>query len=154
MAQVSAVSAMGFAEGPSHTNWKKVASIVLWWFVGFFCVLGATYALLAQGVPCHLVSFCISFPLSCSSACASCFLFMFSHLFIFILFACCLGFLSPFGLLVPSPDFFPQYFHVHGFPPAAPLFMCCATVCTCSQTAVLLYTTLVLSYCSIPIHSI
>ena len=47
--QVCAVSAMGFAEGPSHTNWKKVATILLWWFLGFFCVCGATYVLVAQG---------------------------------------------------------------------------------------------------------
>ena len=48
--QVCAVSAIGFAEGPSHTNWKKVVTIMLWWFVGFFCVCGATYVLVAQGV--------------------------------------------------------------------------------------------------------
>ena len=47
--QVCAVSAIGFAEGPSHTNWKKVATILLWWFLGFFCVCGATYILVAQG---------------------------------------------------------------------------------------------------------
>ena len=47
--QVCAVSAIGFAEGPSHTNWKKVATILLWWFLGFFCVCGATYVLVAQG---------------------------------------------------------------------------------------------------------
>ncbi|KAL0050078.1 hypothetical protein WJX82_004015 [Trebouxia sp. C0006] len=47
---VCAVSAIGFAEGPSHTNWKKVATILLWWFLGFFCVCGATYVLVAQGM--------------------------------------------------------------------------------------------------------
>lgn len=52
MLQVCAVAALGFAEGPSHTNWRKAVTILVWWFVGFFCVLGATYALVAQGIFC------------------------------------------------------------------------------------------------------
>ncbi len=56
--QVCAVSAIGFAEGPSHTNWKKVATILLWWFVGFFCVCGATYVLVAQGAVISLLLLC------------------------------------------------------------------------------------------------
>ena len=38
-----------FTEGSSHVNWRKVAQTLTWWFLGFFCVLFATYALVAQG---------------------------------------------------------------------------------------------------------
>jgi len=47
--QVFAVTSVGFAEGYSHVNWKKLAAILVWWFLGFFCVLLAMYALVAQG---------------------------------------------------------------------------------------------------------
>ena len=40
---------VGFTEGSGHVNWRVVATHVMWWFMGFFAVLLATYALVAQG---------------------------------------------------------------------------------------------------------
>ena len=47
--QVSAVTAVGVAEGTSHVNWRMLARILLWWITGFVIVLLATSVLVAQG---------------------------------------------------------------------------------------------------------
>ena len=49
LVQVAAVTIVGFTEGSGHVNWRVVATHVMWWFMGFFAVLLATYALVAQG---------------------------------------------------------------------------------------------------------
>ena len=47
--QVSAVAAVGIAEGTSHVNWRLLAKILLWWIVGFCLTVATTCALIAQG---------------------------------------------------------------------------------------------------------
>lgn len=47
--QVAAVATVGFTEGSSHVNWRVCRNHLVWWFLGFIAVLGATYALVAQG---------------------------------------------------------------------------------------------------------
>ena len=47
--QVSAVAAVGIAEGTSHVNWRLLAKILLWWIVGFCLTVVTTSALIAQG---------------------------------------------------------------------------------------------------------
>ncbi|DBA68444.1 TPA: hypothetical protein ACH3X2_013739 [Trebouxia sp. C0005] len=47
---VSAVAAVGIAEGVSHVNWRLLAKILLWWVAGFCLTMGATSALFAQGI--------------------------------------------------------------------------------------------------------
>lgn len=41
---------VGFTEGSGHVCWRVVATHVMWWFMGFFVLLLATYALVAQGL--------------------------------------------------------------------------------------------------------
>lgn len=48
--QISAVTAVGLAEGSSHVHWRRVRHILGWWFFGFFLVLCFSAALVAQGV--------------------------------------------------------------------------------------------------------
>ena len=48
-AQISAVWAVGLAEGLSHVNWRKVLTIVLWWIGSLIPVFLAAAAVLAQG---------------------------------------------------------------------------------------------------------
>lgn len=52
--QVAAVTTIGFTEGSSHVNWRVLGLHLMWWFLGFFAVLGVTAALVAQGwlLPC------------------------------------------------------------------------------------------------------
>ncbi|DBA95223.1 TPA: Na+/Pi symporter, variant 2 [Trebouxia sp. C0006] len=45
---VSAVAAVGIAEGVSHVNWRLLAKILLWWVAGFCLTMVATSALIAQ----------------------------------------------------------------------------------------------------------
>ena len=52
--QVSAVAAVGIAEGVSHVNWRLLAKILLWWVAGFCLTMVATSALIAQGESIHL----------------------------------------------------------------------------------------------------
>jgi len=52
--QVSAVAAVGIAEGVSHVNWGLLAKILLWWLAGFCLTMVATSALIAQGESIHL----------------------------------------------------------------------------------------------------
>ncbi len=52
--QVSAVAAVGIAEGVSHVNWRVLAKILLWWVAGFCLTMVATSALIAQGESLHL----------------------------------------------------------------------------------------------------
>ena len=52
--QVSAVAAVGIAEGVSHVNWRLLAKILLWWVAGFCLTMIATSALIAQGESIHL----------------------------------------------------------------------------------------------------
>lgn len=47
--QVSAVTAVGIAEGTSHVNWRLLAKILMWWIVGFCLTMLSTSALIAQG---------------------------------------------------------------------------------------------------------
>ncbi|KAL0049121.1 hypothetical protein WJX82_007032 [Trebouxia sp. C0006] len=47
---VSAVAAVGIAEGVSHVNWRLLAKILLWWVAGFCLTMVATSALIAQGI--------------------------------------------------------------------------------------------------------
>lgn len=47
--QVSAVTAVGIAEGTSHVNWRLLAKILMWWIVGFCLTMVTTSALIAQG---------------------------------------------------------------------------------------------------------
>ena len=47
--QLSAVAAVGIAEGTSHVNWRLLAKILLWWIVGFCLTMVTTSALIAQG---------------------------------------------------------------------------------------------------------
>ncbi|KAL0049305.1 hypothetical protein WJX82_010880 [Trebouxia sp. C0006] len=47
---VSAVAAVGLAEGTSHVNWRLLAKILLWWVAGFCLTMVATSALIAQGM--------------------------------------------------------------------------------------------------------
>lgn len=47
--QVAAVTVVGSTEGCSQVNWRVVATHVMWWFMGFFVLLLATYVLVAQG---------------------------------------------------------------------------------------------------------
>lgn len=52
-----AVASLGFVEGSSHVHWRKLATILSWWFLGFWSLLLATYALVAQGVSSVLLFF-------------------------------------------------------------------------------------------------
>ena len=47
--QISAVWAVGLAEGVSHVNWRKVLTIVGWGVGSLIPILLAAAALLAQG---------------------------------------------------------------------------------------------------------
>ena len=47
--QISAVWAVGLAEGASHVNWRKILTIVCWWLGSLIPVFLAAAALLAQG---------------------------------------------------------------------------------------------------------
>ena len=57
--QISAVWAVGLAEGASHVNWRKIFTILCWWVGSLVPVSLAAAALVAQGM------------LSCPSARAS-----------------------------------------------------------------------------------
>ena len=66
--QVAAVTTVGLTEGSSHVNWKVFTTHLMWWFTGFLVVLGATYALVAQGqalAPAH--SLCPTASAMCSA---------------------------------------------------------------------------------------
>ena len=49
---MTAVTAVGLAEGSSHVNWKKVQATLVWYAVGFAAVMVSTYGLVAQGKAC------------------------------------------------------------------------------------------------------
>ena len=48
--QISAVWAVGLAEGASHVNWRKIFTIACWWAGSLIPVFLVTAALLAQGM--------------------------------------------------------------------------------------------------------
>lgn len=48
--QISAVWALGLAEGASHVNWRKMAIMILWFFGSIIPIFLTTAALLAQGM--------------------------------------------------------------------------------------------------------
>ena len=58
--QISAVWAVGLAEGASHVNWRKILTILCWWVGSLIPIFLAAAALLAQGM--NAVAFCKSFP--------------------------------------------------------------------------------------------
>lgn len=54
--QVSAVIAVGLVEGIQHVNWRRLATILTWWILGFAAVILATAVFVAQGKPCQSMS--------------------------------------------------------------------------------------------------
>ena len=51
--QISAVWAVGLAEGASHVNWRRILNIVCWWIGSLIPVFLVAAAMVAQGMlPC------------------------------------------------------------------------------------------------------